>query len=92
MTYVPGVTCPAEYRDVKDANECQRLAIQYGHTFEGKLTEDGNWIHGCFEWYDTKYADGGNPKGSFLKVYWNERPGATEGVYGGHKPCVYNPQ
>ena len=34
----------------------------------------------------------GNPKGSFLKVYWNERPGATEGVYGGHKPCVYNPQ
>ena len=72
MTYVPGVTCPAEYRDVKDANECQRLAIQYGaflrvpehitalsirssrparnsaagHTFEGKLTEDGNWIHG----------------------------------------------
>ena len=48
------------------------------------LTDDANWIGGCFEWYPTKES----PVGTSTDVYWNDRPGATTGNYGGHKICV----
>ena len=59
-------------------------------TWAGKLANDGNWIDGCFEWYDTPYSsDGDNdPVGSSTNVYWNSRPGATTGAFGGHKICT----
>ena len=55
--------------------------------WKGELNDDTNWIHGCFNWYPSP----GNPKGSSRNVYYNNRPGATSGVYGGHKPCADNP-
>ena len=48
------------------------------------LTNDANWIDGCFEWYRRP----GDPIGSSTNVYWNSRPGATTGRVGGHKICV----
>ena len=50
----------------------------------GELSDDANWIHGCFEWYSTV----GQAQWSSKRVYWNERPGATTGNIGGHKICV----
>ena len=52
-----------------------------------ELDGDTNWIDGCFNWYPSV----GNPKGTSRNVYYNNRPGATSGNIGGHKPCVYDP-
>ena len=40
---------------------------------------------GCFEWYDTYKPQ---PPGTWQRVYYNNRPGAVTGAYGGNKPCV----
>ena len=60
------------------------MPVSAGLTWVGKLTDDGNWINGCFEWYPSA----GDPKGTSKKVYWNDRPGANAGNIGGHKICV----
>ena len=60
------------------------VPVSAGLTWVGKLTDDPNWINGCFEWYPSA----GDPKGTSTNVYWNDRPGANAGNIGGHKICA----
>ena len=59
----------------------------------GTLTNDPNWISGCFEWYgkDTPphpYYDF-QPQGSSKNIYWNDKDSnPNQGEIGGHKVCT----
>jgi hypothetical protein len=79
----PATACPTGSSMITDQTSCKALAEQSGLTYVSGLSGDTNWIDGCFEWYPKP----GDPKGTSKKVYYNTRPGATTGTYGGHRLC-----
>ncbi len=55
-----------------------------GGTWAGTLTNDGNWVDGCFEWYQNKGGQNENTK----KFYLNEkRSDPDNGDIGGNRVC-----
>jgi hypothetical protein len=86
LTYQsPTLACSSiMLEEIGSAAECQSFANNNGLTWKGSLTNDANWIDGCFQWYGTP----GDPVGSSTNVYWNNRNGATSGNLGGHKICA----
>ena len=49
----------------------------------GKLANDGNWIDGCFEWYEKSQNE--NTK----KFYLNQKSSNPDtGIYGGNRVCA----
>ncbi|EOD40243.1 hypothetical protein EMIHUDRAFT_446790 [Emiliania huxleyi CCMP1516] len=78
----PTKECPTGFRDVHDAAECESLARSTGLEWVSTLSNDANWIHGCFEWYS---GTAWQAQWSSKRVYWNDRlewsDCATEGGY-----------
>jgi len=58
------------------------LSLCIGLEWVSKLSNDANWIHGCFEWYS---GTAWQAQWSSKRVYWNDRlewsDCATEGGY-----------
>jgi len=51
----------------------------------GKLGDDGNWVDGCFEWYQNKGGQNENTK----KFYLNQKTSNLDtGDYGGNRVCA----
>eukprot|EP00316_Scyphosphaera_apsteinii_P000424 CAMPEP_0119299650 /NCGR_PEP_ID=MMETSP1333-20130426/1695_1 /TAXON_ID=418940 /ORGANISM="Scyphosphaera apsteinii, Strain RCC1455" /LENGTH=915 /DNA_ID=CAMNT_0007301143 /DNA_START=68 /DNA_END=2815 /DNA_ORIENTATION=+ len=77
-------SCPGGTSSAITADECKSAAGMLGMQYIRGLSNDGNWQHGCFQWYPNV----GDSIGTSKNVYHNNRPGATTGVYGGHPVCV----
>ena len=53
-------------------------------TWAGNLTNDGNWVDGCFEWYQNKDGQNENTK----KFYLNQKSSNPDtGELGGNRVC-----
>jgi hypothetical protein len=51
----------------------------------GKLANDGNWIDGCFEWYQNMGGQNENTK----KFYLNQKSSNPDtGIFGGNRVCA----
>ena len=56
-----------------------------GGTWAGTLANDGNWVDGCFEWYQNKGGQNENTK----KFYLNQKSSNPDtGIFGGNRVCA----
>ncbi len=76
----PDVNCPQGYIPASES-ACRAQTV---YIFQSVLTNDADWIDGCFEWYANRNGQAQNSK----KLYYNMRAGATTGNYGGNRICV----
>jgi hypothetical protein len=81
-----GTPCPAGMSSTVSLEACKQGAADLGLNFMNQLTGDTNWQDGCFQWYPDPAMQ--NTVGTDKRVYFNVRPGATTGNYGGHPLCT----
>ena len=73
----PATQCPVGTEMINDKTACRTAAGTNNLIFVKSLTNDYNWISGCFQ-----SAEHNN------NVYWNTRTGANTGNKGGNRLCL----